>query len=113
MLRDIVRVQHMLDSARLARNCVAGVDRATFVRDIGLQLQVSRCLEIVGEAAANVTEAYTAANPHLPWAQMIRMRNRLIHAYFDVNLNIIWQTVTEDLPALIPELQRLLQQEGL
>ena len=58
-------------------------------------------IEIVGEAAARVSEATREHLTDIPWDELIGMRNRLVHAYFDVNLDIVWQTVQEDLPKLI------------
>ena len=58
-------------------------------------------IEIVGEAAARVSEATREHWTDIPWDELIGMRNRLVHAYFDVNLDIVWQTVQEDLPKLI------------
>jgi uncharacterized protein with HEPN domain len=64
-------------------------------------------IEIIGEAATNVSEDCREQFPHIPWRSIINMRNRLIHAYFDINLDIVWQTVTEDLPYLITELDKI------
>ena len=62
-------------------------------------------IEIVGEAAARVSEAAREHLPDIPWDELIGMRNRLVHAYFDVNLDIVWQTVQDDLPRLIALLE--------
>ena len=110
MLPDRVRLQHMLEMTQLAIQFTRGVDRATFDQDIGLQLQVTRALEIVGEAAANVSAPLKAAHPEVPWSSIVRMRNRLVHAYFHINLTIVWKTIAEDLPPLIPQLQQLLHE---
>lgn len=112
MLPDKVRLQHMLETAQLALQFISGVDQEHFKKNIGLQFQVTRALDIIGEAAVSVSEAFKRDHPHLPWVQLSRMRNRLIHAYFNVNLNLVWKTLTDDLPPLIAELQRILQEEG-
>jgi uncharacterized protein with HEPN domain len=66
-----------------------------------------RCIEIIGEAAATVSKETREALPQLPWADMVGMRNRLIHAYFDINKSIVWSTVTQHIPGLLKELQKI------
>ena len=66
-----------------------------------LSLSLIRLLEIIGEAASGVSDEYRKKYPQIPWQQMIGMRNRLIHGYFDVNLDMVWQTVSQDLPDLM------------
>lgn len=72
--------------------------------DIVLRSAILRWLEIVGEAAANVGDATRAAHPEIPWREIVGMRNRLIHAYPDVNLELVWAVIERD----GPELRRLL-----
>lgn len=64
-----------------------------------------RAVEIIGEAASRVSESTRAATPEVPWTQMTAMRNRLIHAYFDVDRNVVWQTAVEEIPALVTVLE--------
>jgi uncharacterized protein with HEPN domain len=73
-----------------------------------LRMALARCLEILGEAAAKVTPVTRAQLQSIPFGKIVSMRNRLIHAYFDVNLDIVWTTVSEDLPAVIPPLDAAL-----
>jgi uncharacterized protein with HEPN domain len=70
-----------------------------------------RAIEVAGEAASKVTEATRAELPDLPWTAMTGMRNRLVHAYFDINRDILWTTVTEAAPALAHRLRNILEQE--
>ena len=77
-----------------------------------LQHLLIRNLEILGEAAARVTTEFREAHPEIPWRNMIDMRNRLIHAYFDTNLNIIWETVQKSLPPALKLLRDLLEKEN-
>jgi uncharacterized protein with HEPN domain len=67
-----------------------------------------RALEIIGEAASKITEEYRARTPAIEWSEIIGMRHRVIHAYFEVDSNIVWSTTTEDLPPLIRELRAIL-----
>ena len=76
-----------------------------------LALSLARCLEIMGEAASKVTEETRVGFPRIPFVETISMRNRLIHAYFDLNLDIVWTTVNDDLPAVIPALESALRGE--
>jgi len=78
-------------------------------RDRKLGNAIVRSLEIIGEAAANVTKTTQAKYPKIEWTVIIGMRNRLIHAYFDINYHIVWQTVKENLPPLIEQLQSVLK----
>jgi uncharacterized protein with HEPN domain len=72
----------------------------TFLTDPRTQDAVIRNLEIIGEAASRVSPALQAAHPDLPWEQMRGLRNRLAHAYFDVDLTIVWDVVERELPEL-------------
>jgi uncharacterized protein with HEPN domain len=69
---------------------------------------VIKDIEIIGEAASKVSAELRACEPTLSWADIIAMRNRLIHGYFDVNLEVVWTTVEQDLPALVRDVRRLL-----
>ena len=69
-------------------------------------LSLVKSIEIIGEAAANVTIKCREDFPQIPWRDIISMRNRLTHVYFDINLDILWKTVVEDLPPLIAELEK-------
>ena len=69
-----------------------------------LRLALTKLVEIVGEAAKGVTSEGRAALPEVPWRAAARMRDRLVHHYFDINLDILWRTITEDLPQLITAL---------
>jgi uncharacterized protein with HEPN domain len=94
----------MLDAAREAMEFARGRRRQDLDRDRMLALTLVKCIEIVGEAAAQVSPEGRAACPRLPWPDMIAMRNRLIHGYFDIDLDRVWDTVKDDLPPLVNEL---------
>ena len=105
---DAVRLRHMLDAARKAVSLVAGKSRPEVAADELAQLALARLLEIVGEAAGKVSPGYQASHPEIPWASMGGLRNRLAHAYFDVDLDILLDIVAKDLPPLIGQLEGLL-----
>jgi len=99
----------MLEAAREARGYVEGLSRTEFDAQRPLQHSVVRCIEIMGEAASRLSLELRKANSEIPWQDIIGMRNRLIHAYFDLDLDLIWQTAREEIPALIPGLEGLLK----
>jgi uncharacterized protein with HEPN domain len=72
-------------------------------------LSLVKSIEIIGEAAANVTTKCREDFPQIPWRDIISIRNRLTHVYFDINLDILWKTVVEDLPPLIAELGKVVE----
>lgn len=113
MLRDadVIRLRHMLESAEEAVGFARGRSRADLDDDRMLTLAVVRAIEIVGEAAANLSTETRAACPGLPWPNIIGMRNRLVHAYFDIDLDRVWETITDDLPALIEELRAIIHSD--
>jgi len=108
---DVIRLQHMLDSAEEAVGFARGRSRADLDDDRMLTLAVVRAIEIVGEAATNISTETRAACPRLPWPNIIGMRNRLVHAYFDIDLDRVWETITDDLPALIEELRAIIHSD--
>jgi uncharacterized protein with HEPN domain len=105
---DSIRLRHMLDAARDALSFVVGREREDLDRDRMLALALVRSIEIIGEAGARVSAEGRTEVPGIPWAEIIAMRNRLIHAYFDVDLDIVWETVKNDLPPLVATLERIL-----
>ena len=109
---DRIRMQHMLEAAREAVAYANGRSRCDLDTDRQLMHSMVRCIEIIGEAANRVSANCQAAHPDLGWQDMIGMRNRLAHGYFDINLTIVWQTVVEELPALIQKLERVLASAG-
>ena len=91
----------MLDMARKATDFVSGKTRTDLDTDEKLALALVRALEIIGEAANHVSPQVRGEFPGIPWRQVIGMRNRIIHAYYDVNLDIVWETIRDDLPPLV------------
>ncbi len=109
---DSVRMHHMLDAAREAVSFTQNKSRKSLDTDRKLVLALVKSIEIIGEAAANVTKESQNKYSHIPWQNIIGMRNRLIHAYFDINLDILWKTITEDLPPLIAGLEKIIPRES-
>ncbi|MDE2796859.1 MAG: DUF86 domain-containing protein [Gemmatimonadota bacterium] len=101
----------MLLSARDALSFTEGMSFDDFVVDRRTQLSVLKSVEIVGEAAAQVSEDVRRANPDIPWREIVGMRNRLVHGYFDIDLSLVWDTVRQDIPDLIARLGPLVPPE--
>jgi len=106
---DAVRLRHMLDAAQEAAFFAQNKTRRSLDTDRQLVLSLVKSIEIIGEAAANVTTKCREDFPQIPWRNIISMRNRLTHVYFDINLDILWKTVVEDLPPLIAELGKVVE----
>jgi uncharacterized protein with HEPN domain len=104
---DRVRLLHMIEAADNAMGFVAGFTPAALAQDRRTLFAVIRCIEIVGEAAAKVSEVTRSKAPDIPWGAIVGMRNRLVHAYFDVDTDLVWKTISTELPALKQRLQDL------
>ena len=104
----LIRLRHMLDHAREAVELIRGRTRDDLDRERMLELSLVRLVEIVGEAAAHLTRDEQARYPTIPWPQVTGMRNRLIHGYDTIDLEILWQILTSDLPPLITALGNIL-----
>lgn len=109
---DLTRLHHMQDAAKEAIDFMLGNTRDDLANNRMLVLAVVKDLEIIGEAAARVSTECRARYPNIPWAVMVGMRNRLTHAYFSIDLNIVWNTVTNDLAPLVEQLERVIQEKS-
>jgi len=109
---DRVRLQHMLDAARSAQRFIRGRRREHLETDEMLAFALLRALQIIGEAASQVSEGTRQAFPRIPWRPITGMRHRLVHAYFDVSLDRVWDTAVHHVPDLVKELGDLLPEDG-
>jgi uncharacterized protein with HEPN domain len=101
----------MLLAAKDAVAFVGGMSSEGFLADLKTQYAVARALEILGEAANAVPEQIRDEHLEIPWANLVALRNRLIHGYFEVKLDVVWDVVTNELPGLIEILQTVVPQE--
>jgi uncharacterized protein with HEPN domain len=99
----------MLDAAEMAISLAAGLDRAKFLDDRVLVDAAIKNVTVIGEAATHVPEDVTERWPEIPWRDIRDMRNFIVHEYFGVNPDVLWGTVKEDLPAVVPVLRRMLE----
>lgn len=109
---DITRLRHMLDYARKAVKFTRGRNRIDFDDDEVLALATIHAIEILGEAVSAISPDLRRRHPDIPWDLISGTRNRLIHGYIDVDLDIIWTIVKRDLPPLIRELKPIISKEG-
>jgi uncharacterized protein with HEPN domain len=101
----------MLDAAREAISFARGRTREDLTSDRMLLLSIVKEIEIIGEAAGRISAELKQAFPRLPWAIAAGMRHRLVHAYFDIEADVVWSTVQTDLPALAVNLEEILESE--
>ena len=104
---DQVRIEHMVDACEAAIQFVSGRVRADLDADQMLLFAVVRAVEVIGEAAGRISEETRATHGDIPWKAIIGMRNRLVHAYFEIDANIVWIAATEEIPTLLAQLRPL------
>jgi len=105
-------LDHIQQAATDARSFVEGMAKDDFLADKRTQQAVIMSLIVIGEAATKVMDGYvefTQAHADVPWRSMRNMRNRMAHGYFDINLDVVWETVQEWLPALLHQLPAVRQ----
>ena len=105
---DDARLRHLVDAAETAIRFLERRSRADLDDDEMLRLALTKLVETVGDAAKQVTPETRAQHPAVPWSAAARMRDRLVHQYFDIDLDVLWSTITVDLPELrTPSYRRL------
>jgi uncharacterized protein with HEPN domain len=105
---DRIRLTHMVEAAEEIAQFIAGQSRAALDSDRKLLFAVVRAIEILGEAASRLSEETRLGAPSVPWKSIVGMRNRVVHAYWDVDPEIVWKTATEEVPHILPMLRALL-----
>jgi len=105
----ILLIQDMLEAIAKIRRYTAGLTAETFPTDEKSVDAVVRNLEIIGEAANRLPEDFKAQHREVEWSKIIGLRNRIIHDYFGIDLQIVWQVLQRDLPAFNSALVRILQ----
>ena len=105
---DLTQLRHMRDAAREALIFAEGKQRTDLDNDRQLALAILKCIEIVGEASAAISLETMSRYPEIPWRQIRGMRNRLVHGYYEVDLNVVWDTVEHNLGPLLIVLERIM-----
>ena len=108
---DLSRLQHILEAAQKALRYTENRKRADLDSDELLGLGLVRLLEIIGEAAWGISENLRKRYPEVSWRQMAGMRDHLIHGYFNVNNDLVWETITVEMPPLIARIKAVIKKE--
>ena len=106
---------HMLTAAREILGFIEGLDQETFLADRRTQQAVVMNLLVIGEAAAKIMDAepaFVRAHPEVPWRSMRGMRNRMAHGYFETSYELVWETVSAEIPRLVARLSDILGNAG-
>jgi uncharacterized protein with HEPN domain len=106
--RDPANLLDILEAAKLVLSFIEGMDLAAFEKDIKTQSAVMRQMEIMGEATKRLSEEFRQSHEEAPWRRIAGMRDILIHCYDDVIVDTVWRIAKEDVPALIPMLEKFL-----
>ncbi len=114
MKKDItIFLEDILKNIALIEEFTSGMSKEQFMTDAKTQYGVMRGIEIIGEATKSLPKNYTDKYPKIPWKDIAGMRDKLIHAYFDINLERVWTVVKEDLPDLKDKIKSLLEKEKI
>ena len=105
---DSVYFNHILDAINQTEEYLKDLDKESFMEYPLARDGVIRQLEIIGEAAKNISDTTKELAPDVPWVEIVGMRNKLIHEYFGVDLDAVWETVQKDLPPLKKAVEKLL-----
>ncbi|MFY9820870.1 MAG: DUF86 domain-containing protein [Thermoanaerobaculia bacterium] len=109
--RDLAYLWDMLQAARDILEFTRGISPGEYNSNKMLQMAVERGFQILGEAARRVTEPLRAAHPEIPWSSIVGHRNVIVHDYADLSPKRIWEVIEDDLPGLVPVLERLISPE--
>ena len=97
---DQVYLEHILEAITKIESFVIGLTKTDFDRNVMIQDAVIRNFEIIGEATKKISKQFTQSHAEVPWQDMAGMRDKLIHDYLDVDLEVVWKTIEVDLPLL-------------
>jgi len=112
MQHDREYLLDMLEAAKIINDYIGVKEKDEFLQDNFCQDAVIRRLAIIGEAANRISEQTRTRVSEIPWVEIIGMRNRLIHQYDDLDINIVWETINKDIPILITELEKIVPLAG-
>src|SRR5687768_5644923 len=104
---DKIRLQHMLDAGKKIFHFTEGQSRESFEGDEMLQLALVRLIEIIGEASSRISQDFRDEHSSIAWQAIIGMRNRLVHAYFAIDYDVVWNTVIIAIPELVKQIETI------
>jgi len=105
---DTIRIKHMIDAAEEAISFAEGKERKDLDGERMLVLSAIKEIEMIGEAAAKISAEVREKNSQISWNDIVGMRNHLVHGYFDVDLDMLWNTIEHNLPVLVMNLKKIL-----
>ncbi|MEW5907631.1 MAG: DUF86 domain-containing protein [Patescibacteria group bacterium] len=108
MKKDKAYLKHILDAIADIKKFTEDISEEKFYEDKEKQYAALRGLEIIGEATKNLSRELRAKNPEIPWKDIAGMRDKLIHEYFGVNLELVWETIKDRLPKLKKQISEIL-----
>ena len=108
---NFIFIRHIKDAIESIEHFVSGFSKEEFMRNEEKQYAVIRAIEIIGEAAKNISSEFRKEHPTIAWKEIVGMRDRLIHQYFGVNLERVWLVVEKDLPELKSQIVSILKSE--
>lgn len=106
-----VFLRHILESIEWIERYTNGVSENDFLESVQLQDAAVRRIEIIGEATKNIPEEFKTLHPNIPWKKIVGMRDMLIHEYFSVDEQLLWETIQKDVPTFKTQVQQLLSKE--
>ena len=108
MKDDSIYLEHIEQNLKRIILYASGITEEEFLENIQLQDACIRQIEIMGEATKRISEIFKGSHPEVPWKDMAGMRDKIIHDYLDVDLNIVYQTIAVDIPTLLPVIEKIL-----
>jgi uncharacterized protein with HEPN domain len=108
MSRDAASLLDIFEAGQLIRDFIAGISEEDFYEDRKTQSAVLHQILILGEATKRISPAYRQAHPEIPWRLMAGMRDVVIHAYESVDISEVWKTASDDIPALIAQIEPII-----
>lgn len=109
--RDKEYLQDIQEAMQRILTYTANLTYERFIKDVKTQDAVIRNVEIVGEATKSLSPRLRKASPHIPWREMAGMRDKVIHHYFGINLEIVWSVAKQEIPSLLSHIVDLLRKE--
>lgn len=108
---DNVYLKHILDAIERIQTYVKGKDKEKFMKEDLIQDGVIRQIEIIGEASKNLSKEFRKQYPEVPWKDISGMRDKLIHSYFGVDLEAVWETVNKDIPKVKTKIKEMIDKD--